>query len=320
MEEKQLTSLEFQEQITYLERMKHQRQRDNLMAKSKLETEVATSKFWSQLGKQKKSHDAILELRIPDSNPPKYESRSDKMAELAKDYHNNLQTQFLTPKEIKETKMNEVLTFINTRLEELQKDNLEEQLAEQDIQDIIKQLPNGKATGTDGIPYEFWKLLSDEYHKDKAKGETQETTFNVAKMLTTVFNDIERHGLTVGTHFPEGWMCPIYKKKDRTDIANYRPLTMLNSDYKIFAKGLTTKLAQTAPSIIHENQAGFVPGRSISDQVRLTQTILDYAITEEQNGAIIALDQEKAYDKITHDYLWLVLEKYGFPQQFIKTV
>ena len=39
-----------------------------------------------------------------------------------------------------------------------------------------------------------------------------------------------------------------------------------------------------------------------------------------QNGAIVALDQEKVYDKILHPYLWKVLEKFDVPQHFIKTV
>jgi hypothetical protein len=116
-----------------------------------------------------------------------------------------------------------------------------------------------------------------------------------------------------GTNFAEGWMCPLYKKKDRRDIANYRPITLLNSDYKMFTKALALKLACTAPIVIHENQAGFIPGRSITDQIRLTQMIMNYAEVEEQEGAIIALDQEKAYDKISHNYLWNVLDKFNFP-------
>ena len=48
--------------------------------------------------------------------------------------------------------------------------------------------------------------------------------------------------------------------------------------------------------------------------------MVDYAETVEENGAIIALDQEKAYDKITHDYLWKTLAKYNLPASFIATV
>jgi hypothetical protein len=63
-----------------------------------------------------------------------------------------------------------------------------------------------------------------------------------------------------------------------------------------------------------------MPGRSIFDQVRLARMMVHYAEVTEVNGLMVALDQEKAYDKISHDYLWRTLEKYNLPQDFINTV
>ena len=315
-----LASLEIQNKINYLERLKHSRLRDNLMAKNKLEAETAASKYWSQLGKQWKSREPILELKIPDSLPPKYETRSDKMAELARNYHDSLQSQHIAPRDIKEAKTKETLDYINTQLEDQDKDILKDKISEGEILEIIKHLPNDRATGLDGIPYEFWRKLQEEYQKDSADNQMSDKSFNIAKTLTLVFNDIENHGLIEGSRFAEGWLCPLFKKNDCRDIANYRPITILNSDYKILAKSLATKLALTVPTIIHANQAGFIPGRSITNQIRLTQMILDFAEAEDCNGAIVGLDQEKVYDKITHDYLWQVLEKYELPQQFIRTI
>jgi hypothetical protein len=116
---------------------------------------------------------------------------------------------------------------------------------------------------------------------------------------------------------------PLYKKNDKADIANYRPISLLNTDYKIFTKALTIKLAKVAPDLIHPNQAGFVPGRQIRDQIWLTKRIIELAeATEngERNGVIVALDQEKAYDKIEHDYLWRALASYGILDEFINTI
>lgn len=52
--------------------------------------------------------------------------------------------------------------------------------------------------------------------------------------------------------------------------------------------------------MIHRDQARFIPGRSIFDHIRLTCVMTRFAEMTERNGAIVALDQEKAYDKITH--------------------
>ena len=94
----------------------------------------------------------------------------------------------------------------------------------------------------------------------------------------------------------------------------------INSDYKIFTKEKAIRLAKAAPSCIHKNQAGFMPGRDIRDQVRLARLMVHYAEATEQNGLLIALDQEKAYDKITHDYLLRTLETYNFPESFRKII
>ena len=50
--------------------------------------------------------------------------------------------------------------------------------------------------------------------------------------------------------------------------------------------------------LIHPDQAGFIPDRLIFDHIRLAKAILNYTEATEEDGAILALDQEKAYDKI----------------------
>ena len=109
-------------------------------------------------------------------------------------------------------------------------------------------------------------------------------------------------------------MCPLYKKGKRNNVANYCPITILNTDYKIMTKALANKLAVIAPSLIHQDQAGFIKGRNIYDQDKLAKVTLNYGRITKKNGAIIMLNQEKAYDRILHPYLWKVLEKFNIPQ------
>ena len=115
-------------------------------------------------------------------------------------------------------------------------------------------------------------------------------------------------------------MSLIFKKKDRLKIENYRPITLLETDYKIHTKTMANKLGRVCQDLIHKDQAGFVPRRSLFDHTRLAHLMVDYAEKQEQNGCIISLDQEKAYDKIDHEYLWEILKEFGFPTQFINLI
>jgi hypothetical protein len=259
-------------------------------------------------------------LEKPNTNPVEYETKSKNMAELARNYHNNLLSAGLntTPEE-QEAIVLEVLDTIlpKSTLPDTDRESMSCRLSEHDVLEALKSSKNGTSTGVNGLPYELWKALNEKYEADV---KANKPSFNIIRALTRVFNDIEEHGVVLTTNFTEGWMCPLYKKKDKRQIENYRPITILNSDYKIFTKALAVKLAKTVPKIIHENQAGFIPGRSIFDQVKLTKLVLNYAEAVDENGVIVGLDQEKAYDKITHDYLWQTLARYNLPESFINTV
>ena len=312
---------EINKELNYLERMRHLRTRENLTTKIRMESESPTSRQWARSGRENRPRDPFYELKIPHSTPPKYERRSDRMAELAKDYHDILQEQGLRGLQARQEVTTEVLTHIPSPIPESFKEELTKNVETEDVRQIIRTLPNGKAAGLDGLTYELWKKLNEDYMNNSKMDENDKPNFDITETLTRVFKDIEEHGIEPRTGFADGWMCPVYKNKgEKTEIASYRPLTMLNANYKIFSKSLTNKLAHIAPNIIHENQAGFVPGRSIAEQVRLTEMILHYTKEQDEDGAKVALDQEKAYDKIAHEYLWKTLEKYEFPTEFIRTV
>jgi len=115
-------------------------------------------------------------------------------------------------------------------------------------------------------------------------------------------------------------MCPLFKKKDPTDISNYRLITLLNTDYKLLTKVLAIQLLNHISQLVHLDQAGFIPNWSIFDHICLAKAILNYVEITEEDGVLLALDQEKVYDKIWHDYLWKTLEAFHLPQPFIKTV
>ncbi|KAF5343264.1 hypothetical protein D9757_015526 [Collybiopsis confluens] len=289
-------------------------------------------KEWVSANKEQKPRDIIYALEKPQPETlaaagqgtpilprPEYEKHSKKMAEMAQDYHNKLQSKGLDRNiDERENAIQNALNNLDAKLTEEQVKAVEKDLSWEDIDTALKLSKNGSSPGINGLTYEFWKSQADACKNDqKTEGSL---AFDAVKLLTSAYCDIQNHGIDKTTKFAEGWMCPIYKKGDRNKIENYRPITLLNTDYKIFTKALAMKLAKVCPDVIHPDQAGFMPGRQILEQTRLIRMVVEYAEYTEHNGLLVALDQEKAYDKVAHDYLWRTLQKFGFHEKFIQTI
>jgi hypothetical protein len=240
------------------------------------------------------------------------------MAELARDYHYDLQNDGGDiSKPLREAAMQDAFEKLPQPNPEINMAPLDTSLSEEDVAAALSDAAPSKAAGMNGIPTEFWQRLNAIHSANRSKARENEharQSCDIVKVLTWVCNDIEEFGVVEGTAFALGWMCPLFKKKDCSDIANYRPITVLNADYKIFTKALANKLAKVAPHIIHKDQAGFMKGRKITDAIYFAQEVVEYPEEDLQNGVIVALDQEKAYDKTLHQYLWAALDRQGYPK------
>ena len=190
------------------------------------------------------------------------------MAELAKRYHEALQ----------HTDTNDHTTIdLDGRIEEILKEipdtqkfrnpeesELNQNVTEEIVEKALKLVKNGSTTGQDGCLYELWKKLQQRHEEMTKKGKQ---SFDIIGTLTNIFQDIQLHGIEANTYFADGWMCPLYKKKDATKIENYRPITLLNTDYKLLTKALSIQLLDSVDQIIHKDQAGFIPGHSIFNHI-----------------------------------------------------
>ena len=278
--------------------------------------------IWSAKGKEKRPRNPIHRLKVPNTNPPQFERSSKRMADLARGHHDTLQDEDMLPNIDNDeltARMNNVLTAIpeNQRLPAQHETALNSKVTEEQVNKALSLAKDGTATGLDGCPYELWKALKKRHDKMKHKSEP---SFDITKTLTYLFRDIQEHGVDTRTEFHMGWMCPLFKKKDPSEIKNYRPITLLNTDYKALTKVLALQLMEHVNQLVHPDQAGFVPKRSIFDHIRLAKAILNYTDITKEDGAILALDQEKAYDKIRHDYLWKTMDAFNLPPPFINTV
>ena len=104
---------------------------------------------------------------------------------------------------------------------------------------------------------------------------------------------------------------------DGDDIRHWRPITILNSAYKILDKALSLRLQPMLDSLIHATQIGFVKERSILDNIFTFWEAVSLARLEESPLAVLLLDFEKAYDRVDWGFLEETMLLTGFPDSWI---
>ncbi len=293
--------------------------KDAVMMRDRIDGETV-SPYWMKLSKPSAMQEPIYELLRPGApgDGPVYTRDSTSMASIAGEYYDGLQPDAGIDSGQHGDAIRDILSLDIPTLSQSQVLALQNDIQWNEIEAALLCSAPRKAPGVDGLPAEFWLKLHKAYQGKTKRGKP---AFNVISLLKGAFNSVALKGVAPGSDFAKGWVCPIYKLKgDPRQACNYRPITVLNTDYKLMAKALAARLAVVAPTMIHEDQAGFVPGRRIFDHTRLAQVMIDYAELCEDEGALVALDQEKAYDKINHTYLWAVLRRMRFPEIFIMTV
>ena len=113
----------------------------------------------------------------------------------------------------------------------------------------------------------------------------------------------------------------IYKKRgDIKDLKNWRPISLLNVDYKIVSKAITVRLSKVLEHVVGPAQTCSVPGRSILANTFLLQDTLDYIERTNEPAILLSLDQEKAFDRVNRSFLLELLPSLGFGPSFCHSV
>ena len=86
------------------------------------------------------------------------------------------------------------------------------------------------------------------------------------------------------------------------------------------SKTLAIRLTKVLPSLIHQDQTGYVKDRHIGENTRIVQDVLKYTVDQNIPGVLLALDFEKAFDSVEWNFMLLVLKKFNFSNNFVNLI
>lgn len=112
----------------------------------------------------------------------------------------------------------------------------------------------------------------------------------------------------------------IPKENHPKTCSHFRPISLCNSTYKIFTKILAARIKPLLPSLISENQGGFLANRKISDSILLVQEEIHSNHSRKEKRFILKLDLANAFDRVRHSFLIAVLKKMGFATPFLELI
>ncbi|XP_053571227.1 uncharacterized protein LOC128661084 [Bombina bombina] len=186
---------------------------------------------------------------------------------------------------------------------------LNKPISVEEVVNAIKRLKLGKAPGPDSLPAEFYKLLLEQ----------------IPTILVNLFNEYFIGSKSQSPLFAASNIVLIPKKgKDLELPLSYRPISLLNQDYKILTYILASRLKVPLGYMVHPDQTGFMMGRNPVKNLRKVQLVLDYywnnferqRHSPKPDLALLTIDAEKAFDSIIWDHLLTVLGKFGISGAF----
>ena len=264
------------------------------------ETGGKSAKYLAYKLRKQQEENTIHKIRNPKTQI--IENKIEKIQDCFENFYRELYTQ---PQAADEDQIDSFLDSLDLpKLSEAHNKDLTRSITMKEVNSAISRLKTGKSPGSDGYNAEWYKHLREE----------------LSPILLDTFNWILKGG-----EIPPSWREAIIsvipkEGKDKLDCDNYRPISVLNLDYKLFTSIMARRLESVLVFASNLDQAGFVCGRQTTDNIRRTLHIMDHITKNKTKSLLVAWDARKAFDGTRWLFLYKVMHKFGFHDSFIKVI
>jgi hypothetical protein len=180
----------------------------------------------------------------------------------------------------------------------------DKEITVKEVGEALQGLKNGKSPGSDGFTADFYKFFWIMIHP---------------VVFDSLAYSLEKGQLSIEQK--RGIINLIPKKdKDPRLLKNWRPISLLNTDYKIITKLLANRVKEVLPSVINSDQVAYLKNRFIGQNIRTILDIMGYTKVKDHKGIIAFLDFEKAFDTINWDVIYDALVMFNLGPTFINWV
>ena len=195
-------------------------------------------------------------------------------------------------------------TQMEKKLNQTEQDSCEGLLTKTECLEALKKMECNKTPGSDGLPAEFYKVFWND----------------IADLFIKSLNYANQTGQLSVTQ--RRGIIKLIPKKDAEPylIKNWRPISLLNCDYKIAAKAIANRFKQVLPNLIDNDQTGFLKGRFIGENIRLIDSIIKYTAAKNIPGLLLFLGFEKAFDTVEWSFLHKTPPHYNFGPSAIQWI
>ena len=233
-------------------------QRKGAMVRSRtklIENEEKPTKFFYAAEKQNQNQKTITKLK---NRKGEIQTKDDEILKIAQEFYSNLYKKA----EINKKEEENLTKKYDRKISNDWHPSLINLFEEKELFQALKTMEENKSPGKDGLPMEiyitFWHLIKSDFT------ELINHIFFVKKELTDSMKTA---------------IISMIPKKDPndTDIAKWRPVSLLGVDYKIITKALTNRLLPTLDEIISIEQSAAVPNRTIYNNLFTIRDVIEYS-------------------------------------------